>query len=171
MTNMKVSAMELAAVLGVNIRTVQRLTQEGVIEALPDPADKRKKVFDLTKAVPAFVEHKVGKAAGKERSERIANLEEQKLAAEVGLKTSQRDLHQLKTEIASGKDLPVEQIQLDYEQFFVVLKKFLTQIPTRISGMIAPHVDVVIARSLEKEVSDEIDSLLRTFVVAGEVKP
>lgn len=171
MPDLTVNIGDLAAVLGVNIRTVQRLAQEGVVEARPDPQDKRRKVYDLTQAVPAYLAHQIEKSAGRERAARMQALEEEKLAAEVGLKSSQRDLHQLKTEIASGRYLPVEQVQLDYEQFFVVLKKFLMAIPARVGAQIAPYMDAVAARGLEKDLADEMGELLRTFVVAGQGTP
>lgn len=167
MTDLTVPVGVLAAVLGVNIRTIQRLTQEGVIEGLQDPEDKRRKVYDLTQSVPAYIAHQINRTEGKERADRISELEEKKLEAEVGLKESQRDLHQLRTEISTGRYLPIEQVQLDYEQFFIVLKKFLLSIPARVGGQVAPYVDAVVARSAEKELADEINNLLRTFVVAG----
>lgn len=171
MADLNASLSDLATVLGVNIRTVQRLTQEGVLQAEPDPSDRRRKVYDLVQVVPAYINHQVEKTTGRERAARMAELEERKLEIEVGLKESQRDLHQLKTEIASGKYLSVEQVQLDYEQFFVALKKFLMAIPARVSGRAAPFADATAVRSLERDLNEDITTLLRTFVVAGQEVP
>lgn len=158
---------ELAQLLNVNIRTIQRLTQENVLSAEPDSQDKRRKVYPLAESIQAYIEHRISRTDNMQRSERMQELEEKKLAAETELKESQRDLHIIKTEIATGKYLPVEQVQLDYSRFFVVLKKFLLAIPNRISGQIGSSVDPVTARAIEKDLSGEITHMLSSFVMAG----
>lgn len=165
--NMTVTQAELAEIIGVNIRTIQRLTQEGLLEATPDPGDRRRKVFALPAAVQAYLEYRMKQGESGERSARISVLEEKKLAAETELKESQRDLHILKTDIASGKYLPIDQVQLDYSRFFIVLKKFLFAIPNRVSGIVAGMVDPVTARGIEKDLAHDLENTLRAFVVAG----
>lgn len=164
-----VTAAQLGQILGVNLRTIQRMTQEGVLTWEPDPRDKRRKCYPLAESVQAYIQREVMKAAGSERKERIAELEEKKLAAETGLKESQRDLHQLKTEIASGKYLPVEQVQDDYASFFSVFKKFVQGIPARVTTIISGYADPAVIRGLEQSLSAEFDRQLQQFVVAGEV--
>jgi phage terminase Nu1 subunit (DNA packaging protein) len=159
---------ETAEVLGVNIRTIQRLTQEGILASEPDPEDKRKKVYPLAATVQAYIANLLEKTAGRERSNRLLKLEEDKLTAEVALKQSQGEIHKLKTDIAAGKYLPVEEVQMDYSRFFVILKKFVMAIPNRVSGMIAGHVDPVTARGIEKDISKDITGMLKSFVVAGQ---
>ncbi|WP_087064443.1 hypothetical protein [Intestinibacillus massiliensis] len=159
---------DLSKLLGVNIRTIQRLTQEGVLTAEPDPEDKRRKVWPTAESVQAYIGHQLARADSNQRNSRIQDLEEKKLAAETELKESQRDLHVLKTDIASGKYLPVEQVQLDYSRFFVVLKKFLLAVPNRVSGLVGGYVDPVTARALEKDIAKEINTMLTSFVIAGE---
>ncbi len=161
------SSSDLAEILGVNSRTIQRLSQDGILHPEADLEDKRRKVFPLAESVQAYLKCQVERCSGKERTERIRALEEKKLEAEAGLKESQRDLHQLKTEIASGKYLSVEEVQLDYNRFFVVLKKFLLSIPSRVAGMASGYLDPVASRALEKDIHGEIVGLLAGFVVAG----
>ena len=167
MADDKIPLPTLAEILGVNIRTIQRLMQEGVLEAHPDPHDKRRKVLPLAASVQAYIKAQTGKENKDARKDRLQQLEEKKLAAEAELKESQRDLHQLRTEIASGRYLSVEEVQLDYSRFFVTLKKFLTSIPNRVAGMLTGYVDPVTVRALEKDLSNEITETLRSFVVAG----
>jgi phage terminase Nu1 subunit (DNA packaging protein) len=159
---------EIAEVLGVNIRTIQRLTQEGVLAPEPDPEDKRKKVYPLAATVQAYIANLMEKTAGRERSNRLLKLEEDKLTAEVELKQSQSEIHRMKNEIASGRYLLVEEVQMDYSRFFVILKKFLLAVPNRVSGMIAGHVDPVTARGIEKDISKDLTGMLKSFVVAGQ---
>lgn len=159
---------EIAEILGVNIRTIQRLTQEGILAPEPDPEDKRRKVYPLAETVQAYITNQLEKTAGRERSNRLAQLEEDKLAAEVQLKQSQGEIHKMKSEIASGKYLLVEEVQLDYSRFFVILKKFLLAIPNRVTGMLSGHVDPVTARGIEKGISKDLTVMLKSFVVAGQ---
>lgn len=99
------------------------------------------------------------------------DLKAQKLTAEIALKESQADLHKLKTAIAEGKYLPVEEVKLDYEQFFVTFKKFALAIPQRVGAIVAGYGDPVIARKVEADINHEITEMLSTFVVAAQVRP
>ena len=68
-------------------------------------------------------------------------LREQKMKADVALKESQGELHRLKTEIAAGKYISIEEVKLDYAKFFVAFKKFATSLPSRIIGMLSGGID------------------------------
>ena len=107
------------------------------------------------------------KAYGKSKSEKEAELREQKLQAEIALKESQGEMHRLKTEIASGKYIDIEEVKMDYSRFFVSFKKFALSLPSRLSGRISGHCDPMEIRSIEKDLNAEIIRLLNSFVVAG----
>ena len=156
----------ISQIFGVSVRRVQQLTQDGVINTVADPAGGTRK-YDLIPTVQKYIQYLSDKAYGKGKSERETQLKEDKLEAEVALKKSQSDLHNLRKEIAQGKYKSIEEIQLDYQKFFVVLKKFVLSIPNRISGIIAGYVDPVTVRALETDMAKEVASMLRTFVVAG----
>ena len=94
-----------------------------------------------------------------------------KRKADVALKESQGELHRLKTEIAAGKYISIEEVKLDYAKFFVAFKKFATSLPSRIIGMLSGGIDPTEARHLEKELASEVNRLLGAFVVAGVVGP
>ena len=96
-----------------------------------------------------------------------AELREQKLQAEIALKESQGEMHRLKTEIASGKYIDIEEVKMDYSRFFVSFKKFALSLPSRLSGRISGHCDPMEIRSIEKDLNAEIIRLLNSFVVAG----
>ena len=119
--------------------------------------------------IQKYVAYLSDKAYNKPHSDRELQLREQKLKAEVALKESQSELHQLKTAITAGKYIPVEEVQVDYSKFFVIFKKFATAIPSRVAGIAQTVVDPVIARSLEKDLTHEVNAMLQSFVVAGEV--
>ncbi|MFR7629562.1 MAG: hypothetical protein ACLUZ6_02415 [Lachnospira eligens] len=61
-------------------------------------------------------------------------MKEQKLKVEIALKESQRDLHVLRTDIAAGKYITVEEVKLDYSRFFVAFKNLHYPFLTRLHG-------------------------------------
>lgn len=163
----KATTTELLQILGVSLRTFQRLSQEGVFTVLE--TNRRTNLYDLAASVQAFVEYREGKNKGKHSEEILADMKQKKLAAEIALKESQSELHQMRTAIAAGKYIAIEEAQMDYSRFFVVFKKFALSLPSRIAGIISAVVDPVEARALESEMALEVKRLLQGFVVAGKI--
>lgn len=156
----------IAKFFGVSVRRIQQLTQEGVLPTT-ETADGRR--YDLVPTVQCYTKYLSDKAYGKNRSEKELELREQKLQAEIGLKESQGELHRLKTDIAAGKYIAVEEVVLDYQKFFVTFKKFAMSLPARIVDAISgfSEIDPLSARRLDKMIQQEIQALLAAFVVAG----
>lgn len=94
-----------------------------------------------------------------------------KMEADAMLKESQSELHRIKTEIAAGRYISIEEVKMDYSKFFVVFKKFAMALPSRIIGMISGALEPAESRRVEKEIADEINRLLGAFVIAGIVGP
>ena len=163
----------IAQLFGVSVRRIQQLTQEGVIKttkALEDGRTVRR--YDLVPTIQNYVKYLSEKAYGKAgRSEKEMELREKKMEADAALKESQSELHRLKTEIAAGRYISIEEVKMDYAKFFVVFKKFVTALPSRIIGMISGALEPVEARRVEKEIAQEINRLLGAFVIAGIVGP
>ena len=156
----------IAQLFGVSVRRIQQLTQEGVLPTTETSEGRR---YDLVPTVQSYTKYLSDKAYGKNRSERELELREQKLQAEIGLKESQGELHRLKTEIAAGRYIAVEEITLDYQRFFITFKKFAMSLPSRILDAITgfSEIDPLSARRLDKMIQHEIQGLLEAFVVAG----
>lgn len=156
----------IAQLFGVSVRRIQQLTQEGVLPTTETAEGRR---YDLVPTVQSYTKYLSDKAYGKNRSERELELREQKLQAEIGLKESQGELHRLKTEIAAGRYVAIEEITLDYQRFFVTFKKFAMSLPSRILDAITgfSEIDPLSARRLDKMIQQEIQGLLEAFVVAG----
>lgn len=161
MEKMLVSSKDLAQLFGVSGRRVGQLTEDGIIEK-----DGRG-VYDLEKTVKAYIKYLSDKAYAREESMTETELKEQKLRAEVALKESQKDLHELKTEIAKGKYVPIEEVELDYKKFFATFKKFAMAMPSRIAGLVGAHVEPVVLRDIEKKMNDETVRMLRAFVMSA----
>lgn len=154
----------IAQLFGVTVRRIQQLTQEGVLPTTETPEGRR---YDLVPTIQKYVKYLSDKAYGKNRSEKELELREQKMKAEIALKESQGELHRLKTDIAAGKYISIEEVTLDYTRFFVTFKKFAMSLPSRLAGIVNGYVDPLEARHIEKDLQDEILKLLGAFVVAG----
>lgn len=157
----------IAQLFGISVRRVQQLTQEGIIQTVKDPHGGGRK-YELVSTIQAYTKYLSDKAYGREKTEENSKLKDDKLQAEVSLKESQAELHKLKTDIAKGEYISKEDVKLDFQRFFVVFKKFTSAIPSRIGGIISGYVEPVVARGIEKDIKNEIDNMLRAFIVAGE---
>ena len=158
----------IASLFGVTVRRVQQLTQEGIIATVKTSEGRR---YDLGPTVKRYIRYLSDKAYGREQNNAELELREQKLKADIALKESQGELHQLKTKIASGQYIDKEEVMLDYARFFTTFKKFATSIPNRLITMMESQVDPIEARRLEKDLAGEINDLLGGFVIAGVVEP
>ena len=154
----------IAQLFGVTVRRIQQLTLEGVLRTTETAVGRR---FDLVPTIHSYVQYLSDKAYGKNRSEKEMELREQKMKAEIALKESQGELHQLKTQIAAGKYIAVEEVTLDYQRFFVTFKKFAMSLPARLTDMVSNFVEPLEARRIEKDIQQEVQKLLEAFVVAG----
>ena len=151
----------IAQLFGLSVRRVQQLTQDGVIETVKTSEGRR---YEATSTIQRYTKYLSDKAYGKSKSDTEVQLKEQKLRAEIALKESQGELHKLKTDIAAGRYISVEEIKMDYSRFFVSFKKFAMGIPNRLAGRLIGFIDPVEVRKLEKELQKEVTKLLNSFV-------
>lgn len=160
----------IAHLFGVTVRRVQQLTQEGIIasEKVSGYYGKLYNVAETIKAYITYLSGKVNTKAGKSDTE--VALKNQKLRAEIALKESQGELHKLKTEIATGNYVSVEEIKLEYSKFFATFKKFALGIPGRLAGRLTGQIDPIEVRKLEQEMQGDITSQLNDFVISA-IKP
>lgn len=161
----------IAQLFGVSVRRVQQLTQEGIINTVQTSQGRR---YELAPTIQKYIKYLSDKAYGKSKSETEAKLKEQKLRADVALKESQGELHKLRTEIAAGNYISVEEVKADYSRFFIVFKNFALSIPSKMSGRLSGVVDPVEVREIENDLQKEVKKLLNGFVsraVVEEEKP
>lgn len=157
----------IAQLFGVSVRRVQQLTQENIIQTVQTSEGRR---YELAPTIQRYIKYLSDKAYGKSKSETEAKLKEQKLRAEVALKESQGELHRLRTEIAAGNYISVEEVKVDYSRFFISFKKFAMSIPSKLAGRLTGFVDPVEVRQLEKELQTEVTKLLKSFVVCATIE-
>ncbi len=150
------------------VRRIEQLTRDGVLDAVLVKVNGRKvRHYDLVPTIQKYIKHLSNKAPRKTHIGKEVELKEQKLEAEIALKESQGELHRLKTQIAAGEYISIDEVRLDYAKFFLVFKKFAMSLPARVSGMISGQLEPLEVRRIEKEMSGEIADLLSSFVVAG----
>ncbi len=156
----------IAQLFGVTVRRIQQLTQEGVLPTTETAEGRR---YDLVPTIQSYVQYLSDKAYGKNRSEKELELKEQKMKAEIALKESQGELHQLKTAIAAGKYISVEEVIVEYQSFFLQFKKFAKGIAPRLVDTVGDFVelDPLRARQLEKIISLDVDNQLSSFVLSA----
>lgn len=87
----------IAQLFGVTVRRVQQLTQEGIISTTKILEDgKSVRRYDLVPTIQAYVKYLSDKAYGKQhRTDKEIELREQKMQADIALKESQGELHQI----------------------------------------------------------------------------
>lgn len=167
-----ISTMELAQLFGLSDRRIQQLTADGTIHAEVVTVDGHQvRRYDLIPTVHDYVTNLQEKIKKGSRTDKEIELREQKMQADIALKESQGELHRLKTEIAAGQYISVEEVKLDYAKFFVVFKKFAMSIPARVTGMLSGQMEPSELRRCEKEIAAEVNRLLGAFVIAGIVGP
>ena len=154
----------IAKLFGATVRRIQQLTQEGVLPTTETPEGRR---YDLVPTIQKYVQYLSDKAYGKNRSEKELELREQKLQADIALKESQGELHQIKTKIAAGTYVDIDDVKRDYSNFFTVFKRFALSLPGKISNEVIGYVGPTEARRIEKDLQGEILRQLGAFVVAG----
>lgn len=152
----------IARLFGLSGRRIEQLVADGVIDRVR--IDGGKVRFELASTIQKYVKYLSDKAYGKERSETEAKLKEQKLRADVALKESQGELHRLRTEIAAGKYISVEEVKADYSRFFIVFKNFALSIPGKMAGRLVGYVDPVEIREIENDLQKEVKKLLKNFI-------
>lgn len=157
----------IAQLFGVSVRRVQQLTQENIINTVQTSEGRR---YELAPTIQKYIKYLSDKAYGKSKTEVEVQLKEQKLRAEIALKESQSELHKLRTDIAAGKYISIEEIKMDYSRFFVAFKKFALSIPNRLAGRLGGFVDPVEVRQIERELQKEVTKLLNSFVISAVVE-
>ena len=152
----------ICRLFGLSGRRIEQLVSDGIIDRVKTKSGEVR--FELAPTIQKYVKYLSDKAYGRERSDKEAELKEQKLRADVALKESQGELHRLRTEIAQGNYISVEEVKADYSRFFIVFKNFALSIPGKMAGRLSGFVDPVEVREIENELQKEVKKLLADFV-------
>lgn len=145
----------IAKIFGVSTRRVEQLKAEGIIRGQGKPTK-----YDLLPTIQAYIRYLSDKANGREKKEVMANLEEQKLQAEVEIKQSkskaaQMELKELQGKLHRAED--VEAITLDHVLF---LRSLLTAMPGKLAvDLSGTHTAQEQAERVRQEVAFILEQL------------
>lgn len=122
------SAQVIAKLFGVSTRRVEQLKAEGIIHGQGRPTR-----YDLLPTIKSYIKYLSDKANGREKKEQDANLETEKLEAEVRIKKAkaemaEQELKELKGELHRASD--VEEIITNH---VIMLRAALRALPDRLA--------------------------------------
>ena len=164
-----VSATTLARLFGLTTSRINQLAEEKVIDRI-EKEEGRGYIYETVPTIKKYIQFLSDRSRGRDRTNKELELKEQKLRAEVALKESQGELHRLRTEIAQGNYVSVEEVKADYSRFFIVFKNFALSIPGKMAGRLSGFVEPVEVREIENELQKEVNGLLSDFVSRAVVK-
>jgi len=98
---------------------------------------------------------------------RSINLQQKKLEAEIAFKEAQSELTRLKADIANGKYIEKELVEVELSRFFIIFKKSAMALSRKLASEISPYVDPIEARRIEKYLSEIINDALDQMSVDG----
>lgn len=160
-----VSKTRLATMFGITSRRVEQLVSDGIIES--SKGHNGRTQFDLEDTIRQYIKYLTDKANGRKNAVTEIELKEQKLRAEIALKESQSELHRLRTDIALGNYIPIEEVKAEYSRFFIIFKNFALGLAAKTVGKVSLKLKPVEARELEKEIEKEIEEKLNEFVLSA----
>lgn len=141
---------EIADILCVSVRQVQRLTQDGTIEAISDERPYR---YDLETVARQYCGYLTEKIKAQDKTAEIVELEAVKLRAETELKQSRAKTARLELEELEGKlhrAEDVEAITTDHVLFF---RSMLLAMPGKLAvDLGGTHTAAEQAERVKKEV-------------------
>lgn len=165
--DMLVGTVTLSKMFGVTSRTVQRLAQEGVLPK-PEGKEGNANLYRLDKSVQAYIHYLKSLAEQRaDKADQNEALKEQKIIAETELKKSQLKFHILKVDADREKYINKTDAVNEFRVFYKMFKKFALCIPGRMAAIIEGYVGPVVSKGIEKDLRQEVTSMLKNFTVAG----
>lgn len=142
------STQVIAKLFGVSTRRVEQLKTEGVIKGQGKPTK-----YDLLPTIQAYIKYLSDKANGREKKEAMANLEEEKLAAEVEIKKSKAEAARLELKELQGKMHRAEDVEAIVTDSALYLRSMLLAMPGKLAVDLAgTHTAPEQAETVKREV-------------------
>ena len=144
------SSREIADVLGISVRQVQRLTLDGIIEAVSGERPYR---YDLETVVRQYCAFLAEKLKSQDKSNVILGLEESKLRAEVEIKTAKAETAQLELDELRGILHRAEDVEAITTDHVLYVRSMLMAMPGKLAVDLAgTHTAAEQAERVKKEV-------------------
>lgn len=145
----------IAKLFKKSTRRIEQLKTEGVIKGQGKPTK-----YDLLPTVQAYIEYIEAKAYGKEQKQNMADLEEQKLKAEVDMKKSKAEAAALELNELRGKLHRAEDVEAITTDHVLFLRSMLMALPGKLAVDCANcHTAAEAADRIQQEVYYILNSL------------
>lgn len=118
----------IAKIFGVSTRRVEQLKTEGVIKGQGKPTK-----YDLLPTIQAYIKYLSDKANGREKKQNIAELEEQKMRAEVEIKQAKAKAAQMELKELQGKLHRAEDVEAITTDHVLYFRSMLTAMPGKMA--------------------------------------
>ena len=138
------SAQTVARVLGLTVRRIQQLTQDGVLQTQPEG---KRRVYDLPAAVQAYLQYSISREAGKDAG--AAAVERRRALAEAEIKEAKAEIATIELKELMGKMHRSEDVEALTTDMIYSIRAMLLAMPGRLA------VDLA-ATTKPAEVSDKI---------------
>jgi len=157
-----VDAKKLKALLGFeNVRRIQQLTQDGVIDTIEINNNGRKvRRYDLWPTAKKYISYLQDKAAGRDIKKAAASKNEEKLQAEIDYKRAKARIAELELDEIEGRMHRAEDVESMTTDLCLAIRSALLALPGRLATDMAEINDPsLIATRIKEEVVDILEEL------------
>lgn len=141
----------IAKLFGLTVRRVQQLTQEGVISQLDG------KGYDLLPTIQRYIKYLQDKAYGREEKAQMADLETEKLNAEIDLKRSKARMAELELKELEGKMHRSEDVEAMTTDLILNIRSMLLALP----GLLAVDLaEITTAAEISEKIKEAVSDIL-----------
>lgn len=138
----------IAKIFGVSTRRIEQLKAEGIIRGEGKPTK-----YDLLPTIQAYIRYLSDKANGREKKETTAELEEQKLRADVRIKKAKAEQADLALKELQGKYHRAEDVEAIMTDHVYQLRALLMAMPGKLAVDLAgTHTAPEQAERVKREV-------------------
>lgn len=123
-----VSAQTVAQVLGLTVRRIQQLTQDGVLQTQPEG---KRRVYDLPAAVQAYLQYSISREAGKDAG--AAAVERRRALAEAEIKEAKAEIATIELKELMGKMHRSEDVEQKTMELVYAIRAMLQALPGRLA--------------------------------------
>lgn len=120
----------ISQLFNVSVRRVQQLTQEGIIETVKTKSGRK---YDLIPTIQRYIKHLQDKATGREKAEKDAQNESDKLEADARLKKAKADVAELELRELQGTLHNAEDVEAVMTDHVLLLRSMILALPGRLA--------------------------------------
>lgn len=148
-------AQVIAKIFGVSTRRVEQLKTEGIIKGQGKPTK-----YDLLPTIQAYIRYLSDKANGREKKQKDAQLETEKLDAEKRIKAAKAEVAELELKELRGELHRASDVEAITTDHVMLLRSMLMALPGKVAvDMAAIQSAPEAAERMKKEVYDILDRL------------